>query len=395
MPRILLFTGKGGVGKTSVAAATALRAADTGRRTLVISTDAAHSLGDVLGHPLGPEPTPVVERLDGQEIDVHYSVERHWGKLQDYMRTLLRWRGVDEIFAEELSVLPGMEEVASYLWVYQHFNSGKYDAIVIDAAPTGETLRLLSLPDAGRWWMEKLFPIHRKVARVLRPAIQTISDIPVPREETYDAAIELFHELDAIHAAFTDPATTSVRVVLNPESVVVKETLRTFTYLHLFGYSVDATILNRVLPPEAGTAYFAEMHAAQRASRSFIAEAFAPVPVLEVPYYPTEVMGPASLRAMAASLYGQRDPIDRIYVGRTFTVEPTRDGRVRVALVLPHVCKEDVRLIQRGGELAIAVDTYRRNLELPRALHDRTIERARIEEGSLVIVFGPRATAAG
>lgn len=390
MPRVLLFTGKGGTGKTSVAAATALRAAETGHRTLVISTDAAHSLGDVLGLPLGPEPTPVAERLDGQEIDIYYSVQRHWGRLQDYLRLLLRWRGVDEIFAEELSVLPGMEEVASYLWVYQHYNSGKYDAIVIDAAPTGETLRLLSLPDAGRWWMEKLFPIHRKVARVLRPAIQTISDIPVPREDTYDAAAELFRQLDAIHTTFTNPEVTSVRVVLNPESVVIKETLRTFTYLHLFGYAVDAVILNRLLPPEAGNAYFADMRDAQQAHRASIENSFAPVPVLAAPFFPAEVMGPASLREMAACLYGERDPLAHVYRGKTFSLEPVPDGRVRLALVLPHVDKDDVRLVQRGGELAIAVGAYRRNLDLPRALHGRPIERARMEAGSLVIVFGPR-----
>ncbi len=392
MPRILLFTGKGGVGKTSIAAATALRAAQSGRRTLVLSTDAAHSLGDVFGQSLGPEPTPLAERLDGQEIDIYYSVQRHWGRLQDYVRTLFRWRGVDEIFADELSVLPGMEEVASYLWVYQHYNSGTYDAIVIDAAPTGETLRLLSLPDVGRWWMEKLFPIHRKVARVLRPAIETISDIPVPPEDTYDAAAELFRQLDAIHTTFTDPAITSVRVVLNPESVVIKETLRTFTYLHLFGYSVDAVILNRVLPPEAGAAYFAEMHAAQRANRAIIEDSFAPVPILEVPFFRTEVMGTDRLVEMATSLYGERDPIERIYHGKTFTLEPADGGRIRLGLLLPHVGKDDVRLVQRGSELAIAVGAYRRSLDLPRALHGRAVERARVEDGQLVIVFGARAS---
>jgi arsenite-transporting ATPase len=179
-------------------------------------------------------------------------------------------------------------------------------------------------------------------------------------------------------------------VVLNPESVVIKETLRTFTYLHLFGYAVDAVILNRVLSPEAGAAYFADMHAAQQANRAFIEDSFAPVPILEVPFFRTEVMGPDRLAEMAASLYGERDPIERIYYGKTFTLEPVEDGRVRLGLLLPHVGKEDVRLVQRGGELAIAVGAYRRSLDLPRALHGRAVERARVEDGRLVILFGAR-----
>lgn len=390
MSRILLFTGKGGVGKTSVAAATALRAAEQGKRTLVISTDAAHSLGDVFDRRLGPEPASLAENLDGQEIDVYYSVERHWGKLQDYVRTLFRWRGVDEIFAEELSVLPGMEEVASFLWVHHHYHHGHYDLIVIDSAPTGETLRLLSLPEVGRWWMEKLFPIQRKVARVLRPAVSTVSDIPVPREETYDAAAELFEQLDAIHATFTDPEITSVRVVLNPESVVIKETLRTYTYLNLFGYSVDAVILNRVLPAELRTGYFADMRNAQDRNRTLIENSFAPVPILDVPFFPTEVMGVDRLREMAASLYKDRDPGARLYAGRVFTLEEAEGGRVRLTLALPNVKKEEVGLLHKGPELAIAVGAYRRNLDLPRVLHDRPVEGARVVDEHLVILFGPR-----
>ncbi len=390
MSRILLLTGKGGVGKTSVAASTALRAADQGKRTLVISTDAAHSLADVFDRQLGPEPTALAENLDGQEIDVYYSVERHWGKLQDYVRTLFRWRGVDEIFADELSILPGMEEVASFLWVYHHYHHGRYDLIVIDSAPTGETLRLLSLPEVGRWWMEKLFPIQRKVARVLRPAVSTMSDIPVPKEETYDAAAELFEQLVAIHATFTDPSITSVRVVLNPETVVIKETLRAYTYLNLFGYSVDAVILNRVLPAELRTGYFAPMRDAQDRNRDLIERSFAPVPILEVPFFPTEVMGLERLREMASSLYGDQAPDARLYKGRVFALEEAEGGRIQLTLALPNVKREDIRLLQKGPELAIAVGAHRRNLELPRVLHERSIERARVVDEHLVILFGPR-----
>jgi arsenite-transporting ATPase len=388
--RILLFTGKGGVGKTSVAAASALLAAERGLRTLVLSTDAAHSLGDAFDRPIGPTPVPLAERLDGQEIEVYHSIEKHWGKLQEYIRTLFRWRGVDEIFAEEMSVLPGMEEVASFLWVHEHHHSGAYELIVIDAAPTGETLRFLALPEVGRWWMDKLFPLHRKVARVLRPAVERVSDIPVPQEDTYDAAERLFRQLDSIHATFTDPAVTSVRVVLNPETMVIKESQRTFTYLHLFGYATDAVVLNRVLPPDVEGGYFAQMRAAQQANRALIEEVFSPLPILEIPYFPREVLGPESLRRMGEALYGDRHPADRLHAGRIFEVRAEPDGRVVVTLALPRVQKSEVDLLQRGDEIAITVGPYRRNFLLPRVLHGRDVERARMEAGRLVVTFGAR-----
>lgn len=390
MPRILLFTGKGGVGKTSIAAATALRAAERGMRTLVISTDAAHSLGDAFDRTIGPNPVPLADHLDGQEIEVYHSIEKHWGKLQTYIRSLFRWRGVDEIFAEEMSVLPGMEEVASFLWVHQHFHSGAYELIVIDAAPTGETLRFLALPEVGRWWMDKLFPLHRKMARVLRPAVERVTDMPVPQEETYDAAERLFRDLDSIHATFTDPEVTSVRVVLNPETMVIKESQRTFTYLHLFGYATDAVILNRVLPADVEGSYFAEMRAAQQRNRTLIDEVFSPLPILEIPFFPREVLGQESLRRMATSLYADRDPAARLYDRRTFEMQATAEGRIVVTLALPRVQKEEVDLVQRGDELTITVGQHRRNLLLPRVLQGRDVERARVEAGRLRVTFAAR-----
>jgi arsenite-transporting ATPase len=390
MPRILLFTGKGGVGKTSIAAATALRAAELGVRTLVISTDAAHSLGDAFDREIGPDPVPLAENLHGQEIEVYHSLQMHWGKLQDYIRTLFRWRGVDEIYAEEMSVLPGMEEVASFLWVHQHYNSGAYELIVIDAAPTGETLRFLALPEVGRWWMDKLFPLHRKMARVLRPAVERVSNIPVPQEDTYDAAERLFRQLDAIHAIFIRPEITSVRVVLNPETMVIKESQRTFTYLHLFGYATDAVILNRVLPPDVEGGYFAEMRAAQQKNRKLIDEVFSPLPILEVPYFPREVMGIENLRRMGTSIYGDRNPAERLYDRRIFEMAVAPDGRITVILALPRVQKQEIDLVQRGDEVTITVGHYRRNLLLPRVLHGRDVERAKMEEGRLLVTFGPR-----
>lgn len=395
MPRILLFTGKGGVGKTSIAAATALRAAASGLRTIVLSTDAAHSLADVLDRPLGPEPVLLADRLHGQEIDVYYSVEKHWGKLREYLLSLFRWRGVDEVFAEEMSVLPGMEEVASFLWVDQHVRSGDYDVVVIDSAPSGETLRFLSLPDVGRWWMEKLFPIHRRVVRVLRPAVEALSDIPVPKEDTYDAAESLFHQLEAIHGLLVDPKVTSVRLVLNPEGVVIKESQRTFTYLHLFGYPVDAVILNRMLPAELDGGYFEGMRRAQAEHRRVVEEAFAPLPVLEAPFYPREVVGFEDLARLAAAIYGARSPVERFHEGRTFAVEPEPDGRVRLTIALPFASKEAVSLIQRGDEISLEVGRYRRHVHIPRICQGRAVERARLEGGALSVVFAPRESRGG
>jgi len=391
LPRILLFTGKGGVGKTSVAAATALRAAERGTRTLILSTDAAHSLGDVFDVELGPEPVSLRDHLHGQEVDVHYSVEKHWGRLQKYVQSLFRWRGLDDVLAEEMSVLPGMEEVAGFLWVYHHFQSGEYDLLVIDTAPTGESLRFLSLPDVGRWWMEKLFPIHRRMARALRPAVERMSDFPVPKEETYDAAEELFHQLDSIHERFTDAAVTSVRLVANPEMVVIKESRRAFTYLHLFGYSIDAVVLNRMLPDEAAETYLGEMRHAQQGYRDMVEETFSPLPILEAPAFSREVVGIDDLRRLGEALYGDRDPAARLYEGPTFDIRTRDDGRVDLVLPLPLAAKEDLQLTHRSSELSVTVGSYRRALYLPRILHGREIERARLDEGELVIEFGRRS----
>jgi arsenite-transporting ATPase len=388
VPRILLFTGKGGVGKTSVAAATALRAAERGTRTLVLSTDAAHSLGDVLALALGPEPAPVGGNLDAQEVDVHYSVQKHWGRLQDYIRTVFRWRGLDDVLADEMSVLPGMDEVAGFLWIDQHFESGRYDLIVIDSAPTGESLRFLSLPDVGRWWMEKFFPIHRRVARALRPAITAVSDFPVPKEETYDAAEELFHRLDVVHEHFIDPAVTSVRLVVNPEMVVIKESRRAFTYLHLFGYACDAVVLNRVLPDDSGR-YFEPMRAAQQSHRALLEEAFAGLPILEAPLFPREVVGLDDLRRLGEHLYGDRDPGARLHEGKAFEIA-VRGGEADLILPLPLATKEEIDLTSRDGEITVAVGPYRRTVHLPRILHGRDVVRARMIDGKLVVEFGVR-----
>src|SRR5919206_967511 len=256
--RILVYTGKGGVGKTSVAAATAVRAAEHGYRTIVLSTDLAHSLADSLDVPLGPEATRVADNLWGQETDIYNNLQTHWGTVQTWLNAILRWQGsVDSLVADELTILPGMDELANLLWINTHRESGNYDVIVVDAAPTGETLRLLSFPDVMRWWMERIFPIHRRAMGVARPLLRSFVDMPLPTEQVYDSIERLFSQLDQLHRMLIDPQLTSVRLVLNPEKMVVAEAQRTSTYFHLFGYPLDLVVANRVLPPEVTDPDFA------------------------------------------------------------------------------------------------------------------------------------------
>src|SRR5512139_1538032 len=295
--RIILYTGKGGVGKTSAAAATALRCAELGYRTVVLSTDSAHSLSDSFEVELGPEPVQVAPNLWGQEVDVHYSIDKHWTELQRYMAAVFSWRGVGSMLAEEIAVIPGMEEGASLLWVNQHHLEGKYDVIVVDCAPTAETLRLLGLPDVGRWWFERIFPIGRRAALTLGPIARPFLDnMPMPDNETFEAVEVVFAELDKIHRLLTDPATSSMRLVVNPEKMVIKEAQRTYTYLNLYGYVTDAVICNRVMSVAAAGSYWGAWLSTQDRHLQMIEEAFAPLPVYTAPYFEQEVAGVPMLR---------------------------------------------------------------------------------------------------
>ena len=284
MTRIVVYTGKGGVGKTSVAAATALLAAERGYRTVVLSTDSAHSLGDSFDRRLGPEPTEIGPNLWGQESEVFHNIDKYWGTIQEYVSSLLRWRGLDDVLAEEMSVLPGMDELASLLWIAEHHDSGRYDLIVVDAAPTGETLRLLSLPEAGRWWLDRIYPIQRKIAAVTGPILGRVTGMPTPNADVYNAGEQLFGRLEHMHDLLADPELTSVRIVLNLERMVIKEAQRSFTYFHLYGYPTDLVVCNRVLPPDAG-AYFGAWREAQQRYRPLVEESFAPVPVRDAPFF--------------------------------------------------------------------------------------------------------------
>src|SRR6266568_42881 len=290
--RILLYTGKGGVGKTSIAAATALLSAKRGYRTIVLSTDIAHSLADAFDLPLGAEPTKIAENLWGQEPDVYFNIGRYWKTIQTYMTQLFSWRGLDEVLAEEMTVLPGMDELGNLLWIADHVESNGYDVIVVDAAPTGETLRLLSLPEASRWWIERIAPIGRRVSRIGRPMLERMIGVPMPRDEVFAAAERLLARLDKVHRLLADPEKATVRIVLALEKLSIVEAQRSFTYFHLFGYPSDLVVANRVLPADlAGDGSFGTLRQTQQRYLPEVEAQFAPVPLRTVPQFDREMIG--------------------------------------------------------------------------------------------------------
>ena len=385
MARIIVYTGKGGVGKTSIAAATALLSAERGYRTIVLSTDAAHSLADSFDVQLGPEPTPIAANLWGQESEVFHNIEKYWGTIQAYVASVFQWRGLDTVMAEEMSVLPGMDELASLLWIAEHHDRGQYDVIIVDAAPTGETLRLLSLPEAGKWWIEKIYPIARRIDQITLPIVGRVFGMPIPDGAVYDAGEELFHRLEHMHDLLSDASLTSIRVVLNLEKMVIKEAQRSFTYFHLYGYPTDLVVCNRVLPPDAG-GYFAAWRDLQQRYWPLVEESFAPVPIRSAPFFEREVVGEQMLRQLGARVFGEEDPTAFFYRGRPYTVD-RQDGGYVLSLELPFTSKENVKLSRYGDELVVQVGSWRRNLILPRLLLDAPTAGAGFEDHHLRIRF--------
>jgi arsenite-transporting ATPase len=384
--RIIVYTGKGGVGKTSVAAATALRCADLGHRTLVISTDTAHSLGDSLQAELGPEPINVTANLDAQEIDVHYSIDKYWGAFQKFMISLFTQRGAADVVAEEVTVLPGLEEGASLLWLAEYAAGGQYDVIVIDAAPTAETLRLLSLPDVARWWVERFIPLGRTAARVLTPLARPFG-VSAPDVEAINTVERLFDTLDEVRAMLADSSRSSMRMVINAERMVIKETQRTYTYLNLYGYPVDAVICNRLIPDSVSDPYFRAWKEAQAEHLDLIHECFDPLPLLTSPLFEREMGGLDLLRDMGRALFGDRDPADQLYAGGLQTLQPQDDGSYLLRIPLPLADKAKIDLYRATDELTLGVGSYRRNIVLPRVLWPLEVESARLHGGVLTLHF--------
>ena len=385
--RVLLFTGKGGVGKTTIAAATAVRSAEAGRRTLVMSTDPAHSLGDSFELPIGSDPTEIADGLWAQQIDAQERLEDNWREIQDYMIQLMNWAGTETIQAEELTVLPGLDEIFSLIDVKTHVESGRYDVLIVDCAPTAETLRLLSLPDVMQWYIERIFPVERKIVKTVRPLVSRVTTLPIAGERVFDAVERLHRNLDAVKKILTDETTSSVRLVVNPEKMVIAEARRTYTYLGLFGYRVDAVVVNRVLPPDVTDPYFGKWKDIQAEHIATVHESFEPVPILSARLFDREMVGVSLLDEMGREVYGDLDATDILYRDEPIRVRKRGSGYV-LTMRLPFVSREDMDVHRRADELYVRVGTYKRNLILPQSLKRMTVKEANFAGNRLEILFG-------
>jgi arsenite/tail-anchored protein-transporting ATPase len=387
-PRTILYTGKGGVGKTSVAAATARRCVAAGLCTIVVSTDPAHSLGDALEAPLGAQPTPVGDRLWAQQVAAQDELERNWRAVQDWLGEMLVERGVDRISAEELTVPPGMDELFSLLQIKRHHEEGRYDVVVVDCAPTGETLRLLSFPDVARWWLEKVFPARGALLAAARPLAGALLDVTLPGDAVLDDVQRLVRNLIAMNEILRDHERVSIRLVMTPDRLVIDEARRTFTYLNLYGYLTDAVVVNRVFPAEVGD-YFGAWRERQQRHLADVEAAFAPVPVLRAPYFEEEVVGPAMLDRLGEAAFGPRDAAEVLHRRLTQELEVEPDA-ARLRIDLPFADKGDISLKKIGLELVVRVDGHKRTLILPPALGDFRPSGAEFADGSLQVTFdGP------
>ncbi|MEU7854635.1 ArsA family ATPase [Nonomuraea sp. NPDC049141] len=376
-PRVLLFTGKGGVGKTTAAAATATLAAKRGLKTLIVSTDTAHSLADALD----VEPGEIAPGLHLHQVDTQKTLERHWGELQEYARGVLTELGLDEITSEEITILPGAEEIIALLELREHAREGRWDVIVVDCAPTAETLRLLALPEALDWHMTRLMPVGRKIMKIVSPFVRSVAHVSAPGEEVMSAGERLHRGLLEVRELLTGEH-ASVRLVLTPESVVLAEARRTLTSLNLYGYRVDAVIANRVFPAEGADQWRAQWVAAQSRLLAEAEESFAPLPIHVVPYLPAEPVGKDALAEMGAAMYGEADPFADPGVE-----PPLRLSADELALALPGADRADVDLARKGDELIITAGPYRRILALPAALARRRISGAALRDGVLRVRF--------
>ena len=385
--RVLLITGKGGVGKTTVAAATALKAADLGYRTLVMSTDPAHSLADAFDMELGDEPETVSDNLVAQQIDSQLRLEQYWGEVREYLTDLFDWSGLRGIEAEELSVFPGMDELFALADVKDHAVSGDYDLLVVDCAPTAETLRPLSLPEILGWYMDKIFPVERKVVRAMRPVLSRVVSMPIAGDDVFDAAEGFYGRIQGVRDILTNPFVTSARLVLNPEKMVINEARRTYTYLGLFGYAVDGVVVNRVLPDAITDPYFKRWQEIQADYLVDIEEGFADVDIRQLRLFDEEMVGVDKLRLLGDELYGDIDPASRLSDTEPFQVLDDGDD-VILAITVPFAEKGDVDVLRHGEELIITVGSYRRAFILPDSLRRREVRRAKLEDGVLRVSFG-------
>jgi arsenite-transporting ATPase len=383
--RTMLYTGKGGVGKTSVAAATALKAAKAGKKVLVMSTDPAHSLADAFDTSIGPEPKEMATGLWAQEMDHTTMIEDSWSEIQTYMTKLFEWQGSNALEAEELAMLPGMDELFGLLMVRRHHQESKYDALIVDAAPTGETLKLLSLPDHMSWYVEKLFPIQRRAAKLVRPfAGRTKSLPPLPDDSVFSAGQKFYEAIASVEEILTNRENASVRLVVNAEKMVIAEARRAYTYLNLYDYGVDAVVVNRLLPDTITDPYFERWREAQGRHMATIDESFSPIPILKARLFDREMFGLEALEALADDVFEEAEPLQMLFRGASHDIVKNGSG-YEVIFYLPLVEKGEVDLSKRGSELLVKVGSYRRNILLPDALARLSAVGATVEENRLKV----------
>ncbi len=384
-PRTILYTGKGGVGKTSVAAATAGRCADSGMKTLVLSTDPAHSLADSLGVELGPDPIEVGSGLWGQEVTAINGMRENWDRVSTWMSGVLASQGVDRVRAEELTVPPGMDELFALLEIKRHWDSGEFDVLVIDCAPTGETLKLLGFPEIARWWMKKVFPWNRNLLTTAAPLAKAL-DISLPEPEMIEQVEDLVERLVDMDEILKTSEATSIRLVMNPDRMVIDEARRTFTHLCLYGYRTDAVVVNRVFPDEVEGTYFDAWRTRQAAHLEEVEDAFAPITVLTARYFDREVRGTGMQSELADELFGDLDPAAALSDGPGREVL-SEEGRTVIRISVPFVEKGDLGLRHEGDELIVTLGDLRRTIMLPSGLRSRQPTRASFEDGMLEVFY--------
>jgi arsenite/tail-anchored protein-transporting ATPase len=389
--RLILMTGKGGVGKTSVAAATGLRCAELGYRTLVLSTDPAHSLADSFDMEMGHDPREVRPNLWGAELDALKELEGNWGAVKRYITDVLQARGMEGVQAEELAILPGMDEIFGLVRMKRHFDEGIYDVLIIDSAPTGTALRLLSLPEVGGWYMRKFYKPLQAVSVALRPLVEPlfrpIAGFSLPNKEVMDAPYEFYEQIEALQKILMDNTVASVRLVTNPEKMVIKESLRAHAYLSLYNVSTDLVIANRIIPETVTDPFFKTWKENQEKYRLEIHENFHPLPVKEVPLYTEELCGLEALDRLKETLYGDEDPSQVYYKETTTRIVQEGNSQYSLELYLPGIAKDQIQLNKTGDELNIRIGNHRRNMVLPQALAALNPTGAKMDEDYLKIKF--------
>jgi arsenite/tail-anchored protein-transporting ATPase len=389
--RLILMTGKGGVGKTSVAAATGLRCAELGYRTLVLSTDPAHSLADSFDMEMGHDPREVRPNLWGAELDALKELEGNWGAVKRYITQVLQARGMEGVQAEELAILPGMDEIFGLVRMKRHYDEGIYDVLIIDSAPTGTALRLLSLPEVGGWYMRKFYKPLQAVSVALRPLVEPlfrpIAGFSLPNKEVMDAPYEFYEQIEALQKILMDNTVSSVRLVTNPEKMVIKESLRAHAYLSLYNVSTDLIIANRIIPATVTDPFFKTWKENQEKYRQQIHENFHPLPVKEVPLYTEELCGLEALDRLKETLYGDEDPSKVYYQETTLRVVQEGNSLYSLELYLPGIAKDQIQLNKTGDELNIRIGNHRRNMVLPQALAALQPTGAKMDEDYLKIKF--------